>query len=87
MYRELLNKIKVFSIEEFKKATEETRDYIDRMTDEDFKSVVREIGTIPENIEHDSMEEKLYFESFRYCACQMFPDAGTCGEKSEGLQS
>lgn len=60
MYRELLNKIKVFSTEEFKKATEETRDYIDRMTDEDFKSVVREIGTIPENIEHDSTEEKLY---------------------------
>ena len=60
MYRELLNKIKMFSTEEFKKATEETRDYIDRMADEDFKSVVREIGTIPENIEHDSTEEKLY---------------------------
>lgn len=60
MYSELLQKIKEFSIERFKMATEKTRAYIDTISENDFKSIVREIGMIPENIEHDSTEEKLY---------------------------
>lgn len=36
------------------------RNFIDDLSDENFKEVVKGIGTIPERIEHDSTEEKLY---------------------------
>lgn len=60
MFKKLIIIIKELSMENFKTATEKIRTYIDQMDEEDFKDVVKEIGTIPENIEHDSTEEKLY---------------------------
>lgn len=60
MFEQLINKIKVFSAQEFKCATEEIRKFLDEMPEDEFKVIVKQIGTIPENIEHDSTEEKLY---------------------------
>lgn len=60
MFKNLITIIKELSVENFKTATEKIRTYIDQMDENDFKDVVKEIGTIPENIEHDSTEEKLY---------------------------
>lgn len=60
MFEQLVSKIKEIAFKDFKVATEEIRIFIDTMPVEEFKGVVKEIGTIPENIEHDSTEEKLY---------------------------
>lgn len=60
MFDKLIEKIKELSSEEFKDATEKLRVYIDRMQEKDFRCVVKGIGIIPESIEHDSTEEKLY---------------------------
>lgn len=60
MFEQLITKIKDISVKDFKIATEEIRSFIDSMPEDEFKCIVKEIGTIPENIEHDSTEEKLY---------------------------
>lgn len=63
MFAKLIEKIKEVSEKDFKAATEEVREFIDIISEKDFKMIVKEIGTIPENIEHDSTEEKLYSKS------------------------
>lgn len=60
MFEQLIDRIKDISMKDFKIATEEIRNFIDVMPENEFKCVVKEIGAIPENIEHDSTEEKLY---------------------------
>lgn len=60
MFDKLIEKIKDVSMKDFKIATEEIRNFIDHMPEDKFKCIVKEIGTIPENIEYDSTEEKLY---------------------------
>lgn len=45
---------------DFKEATEKVREYIDAISKDDFLNIIRNIGTIPESIVHDSTEEKLY---------------------------
>ena len=60
MFEQLVEKIKELSVKEFKCATEEIRKFIDEIPKDEFKVIVKQIGTIPENIEHDSTEEKLY---------------------------
>ena len=60
MFEQLVTKIKALSIIDFKDATEEIRIFVDDIPEDDFKKIVKQIGTIPENIEHDSTEEKLY---------------------------
>ena len=60
MFNKLIEVIKNLAVKEFKDATLEVRRFIDDMPEETFKFIVRQIGTIPENIEHDSTEEKLY---------------------------
>lgn len=60
MFEKLINEIKGLSTIDFKDATEKIRKYIDEISEKDFKEIVKQIGTIPENIEHDSTEEKLY---------------------------
>ena len=60
MLEKLINKIKTLAAKDFKEATEEIRKYIDNISEKEFKKIVKQIGTIPENIEHDSTEEKLY---------------------------
>lgn len=44
----------------FKEATNKVREYIDGLDKVDFLEIVKNIGMIPESIEHDSSEEKLY---------------------------
>lgn len=63
MFKQLVEKIKKVSDKEFKCATEEMRKFIDEIPEDKFKVIVKQIGTIPENIEHDSTEEKLYSKS------------------------
>lgn len=60
MFAQLIKRIKQLSIKDFKSATGEIRKYIDEISEKEFKEIVKQIGTIPENIEHDSTEEKLY---------------------------
>lgn len=60
VFYKLIKMINEFSMSDFKAATEKIRQFIDTTPEEDFKNIVKEIGTIPENIEHDSTEEKLY---------------------------
>lgn len=60
MFDNLVTKMKELTVCDFKEATKEIRIYIDSLSEEDFKDIVRQIGIIPENIEHDSTEEKLY---------------------------
>ncbi|RGG40653.1 HindIII family type II restriction endonuclease [Roseburia sp. AF22-2LB] len=60
MFEKLIKEIKELSTVDFKEATEKIRKYIDEISEKDFKEIVKQIGTIPENIEHDSTEEKLY---------------------------
>ncbi len=60
MFEQLVTKIKALSMVDFKDATEEIRIFVDDIPKDDFKKIVKQIGTIPENIEHDSTEEKLY---------------------------
>ena len=60
MFKQLIESIHNIATKDFKIATEEIHIFIDTMQEEEFKGVVKEIGTIPENIEHDSTEEKLY---------------------------
>lgn len=60
MFEQLVEKIKELSVKEFKCATEEIRKFIDEIPENEFEVIVKQIGTIPENIEHDSTEEKLY---------------------------
>lgn len=59
MFAQLIRKIKEVSLNagDFKIATGELRTYIDCLSEDVFKSIVKEIGIIPENIEHDSTEE------------------------------
>lgn len=60
MFIELVELINSLKNEDFKEATEIVREKIDSMFEDDFKEFVKQIGTIPECIEHDSSAEKLY---------------------------
>ena len=60
MFNQLIDTIKDVSVKDFKIASKEIRNFIDDIPEDEFKDIVKEIGTIPENIEHDSTEEKLY---------------------------
>lgn len=58
MFDKLLKKIDEVKSLKFEKATDELEDFIYNASN--FLSILEEIGTIPENIEHDSTEEKLF---------------------------
>lgn len=60
MFNKLVAQIFESSKKDFKQATDEVRNFVDKMDVKDFKYIVKQIGTIPEVIEHDSTEEKLY---------------------------
>ncbi len=60
MFNELVSLINSFKYDDFKKSTEIVREKIDSMPEEDFREIIKQIGTIPECIEHDSSAEKLY---------------------------
>ena len=56
MFEKLIKEIKELSTVDFKEATEKIRKYIDEISEKDFKEIVKQIGTIPENIEHDYIQ-------------------------------
>lgn len=58
MFHSLLSKIEELSPMSFDKQADEIIHYIDRC--EEFVSVLEQIGTLPESIEHDSTQEKLF---------------------------
>ncbi len=60
MFGQLVEYIKIAAKDNFKVATQKIRNYIEELDLEDFQEIVKNIGTIPENIIHDSTEEKLY---------------------------
>lgn len=60
MFEKLIEYIEKESKKDFKEAAESIRNYIDVMDEDNFKDIVKQIGTIPECIDHDSTEEKLY---------------------------
>ena len=56
--------------------TDEVRNFIDIMDIQDFKGIVKQIGTIPEVIEHDSTEEKLYSKASDIVLARCFRELG-----------
>lgn len=58
MFNRLLKKINKVKSLEFDKATEELEDFV--YNNSNFLYILGEIGAIPESIEHDSTEEKLF---------------------------
>ena len=58
---ELKNRIKILSNEHsFQSASQILQDEVFDLDKNDLIGIINEIGTIPENIIHDSTEEKLY---------------------------
>ena len=76
MFNKLIEKIFSISKDDFKKATNELRVFVDKMEDEDFRGVVKQIGTIPEIIGHDSTEEKLYSKASDIVLSRAFRELG-----------
>ena len=58
MFNRLLKKINKVKSLEFDKATEELENFV--YNNSNFLNILGEIGAIPESIEHDSTEEKLF---------------------------
>lgn len=56
--------------------TNEIIDYVSRLSFDDFLSIISEIGTIPERIEHDSTEEKLYSKATDIVLSRSFFELG-----------
>ena len=76
MFNELIKQILSSSKKDFKKATEEMRCFIDNVDVKEFKGIVKQIGTIPEVIEHDSSEEKLYSKALDIVLARCFRELG-----------
>lgn len=76
MFNELVAHILTESENEFKRASESIRDFIDSMEMKIFKEIVKQIGTIPEVIEHDSTEEKLYSKASDIVLARCFRELG-----------
>lgn len=75
-FNKLIDKILKLSTNDFKQATDKIRAFVDNMAIEDFKSIVKQIGTIPEAIEHDSTEEKLYSKASDIVLARCFRELG-----------
>ena len=76
MFNKLISRISELTKMDFKQATDEVRIFIDRMDVKDFKRIVKQIGTIPEVIEHDSTEEKLYSKASDIVLARCFRELG-----------
>lgn len=64
MFQKFLDAILDFSSKEsFKEQTQKVINYVDSLSNEDVKIIVKEIGTIPECIKVSSSEEKLFSKS------------------------
>lgn len=76
MFQELLKLVHSITEGNFKAATEKVRAYIDNMDLCSFKEIVKNIGIIPENIDHDSSEEKLYSKASDIVLARSFRELG-----------
>lgn len=76
MFQELVNLVHTVTQGEFKEATEKVRSYIDCMDVRGFEEIVKNIGIIPENIAHDSSEEKLYSKASDIVLARSFRELG-----------
>lgn len=76
MFNKLIDFILKLDKSDFKHAAEQLRVFIDEMKITDFKFVVKQIGTIPEIIEHDSTEEKLYSKASDIVLARCFRELG-----------
>lgn len=56
--------------------TNEIDNYVSMLSFDDFLSILSEIGTIPERIEHDSTEEKLYSKATDSVLSRSFSELG-----------
>lgn len=76
MFNTLIDRIFEMSGRDFKQAADAIRNHIDKLDIQDFKSIVKQIGTIPEIIEHDSTEEKLYSKASDIVLARCFRELG-----------
>ena len=60
MYQDIMKNIHSLSELPFESASIQIQERIDHLERKEFLDILREIGTIPESIAHDSTEEKLY---------------------------
>lgn len=74
MFHDLLNKIWEVSHKDFEIASAELEDFIN--SDADFIDILRQIGTIPEAISHDSTEEKLFSKASDAVLARAFREIG-----------
>ena len=75
MFVTLLSKIEAFSSSlEFNEASIKLSEYIDSC--DDFVSILKQIGTIPESIEHDSTQEKLFAKASDAVLSRVFRELG-----------
>lgn len=83
-FKDLVDKILVLSSDEkinkekepFKVRTNEITKFVDNLDFNVFKQIVKHIGTIPENIGHDSTEEKLYSKASDIVLARCFRELG-----------
>lgn len=76
MFCDLLTLINNSVNKDFKVATEDVRKYVDSIDSDTFKDIVKNIGIIPENIAHDSSEEKLYSKASDIVLARCFRTLG-----------
>lgn len=74
MFNDLLININRLSSLEFNDASLEIVQYIDSC--DDFIGILQQIGTIPESIEHDSTQEKLYSKASDATLARAFREIG-----------
>ena len=78
MFYRLLKKIDEVKSLKFEKATDKLEDFIYNASN--FLNILEEIGTIPENIEHDSTEEKLFSKVSDIILSRAFIEVGLDSE-------
>ncbi|MEG1930345.1 MAG: HindIII family type II restriction endonuclease [Anaerovorax sp.] len=76
MFKEFVELICKLVQKEFKQATCLMRVYIDELEQSVFLQIVKNIGIIPENINHDSTEEKLYSKASDIVLARCFRELG-----------
>lgn len=74
MFHELLVKIEELSPFDFNMASVELAEYIDVC--DDLVDILKQIGTIPESIEHDSTQEKLFSKASDAALARAFREIG-----------
>ena len=74
MFSRLIEQISELSCLDFDVASDRIQSYVDSC--EDFCDLIRQIGVIPESIEHDSTEEKLFSKASDAVLARAFRELG-----------